>query len=292
MVSSMTGFSNAGAERSGFSWTFEAKSVNGRGFDLRLNLPSGCEALENDIRSKFKFVFARGNMQASLQIKDRTEESSVRVDTRLLTALARQARQTDRVLKGRSRTSELMALRGVLSGEKAASTVSPEDGTGKAILRTVDDVLSGLLDARRREGQVLKGVLLRILADMTAECALAVQTADAQPDKMKARLRERIATVLEDGKINAERLEQEIAILITKADVTEEIDRLAAHLNEGKRLLDMEEPVGRKLDFLSQEMLREANTLGSKSASLEMTRHSLTLKTLIDQFKEQAANVE
>ena len=156
----------------------------------------------------------------------------------------------------------------------------------------MNEAIAQLHDARLREGDTLKTVLSRILAEMQAETVAAKQTGDTQPEQMKAKFRERANALLTDTKVSEERLEQEFAILITKADVTEEIDRLSAHIEEASRLLELGQPVGRKLDFLSQELLREANTLGSKSASLEMTRHSLALKSSIDQFKEQAANVE
>ncbi len=293
MISSMTGFANVAAEQDDVSWTFEIKSVNGRGLDLRLYLPNGCEALEQAIRAKFKDAFARGNMQASLQVKDRSDVGQARIDTQLLTSLARKVRLMDKASgQSGSRSSELLGLRGVMSGEKATLDISADGVVGKAILASVDEAIKALHSAREREGEALKGILLRVLEDMQTETASAQQTSDAQPAQMKARLKDRVAAVLEDSKLNPERLEQEVAILITKADVTEEIDRLTAHIEEARRLLSLNQPKGRKLDFLSQELLREANTLGSKAASIEMTRHSLALKSSIDQFKEQCANVE
>ena len=293
MVSSMTGFSNGSAEVNGVSWTFEVKSVNGRGLDLRLYLPPGCEALEQEIRSRFKSAFSRGNMQASLQLKDRSDTGSVQIDSRLLTTLERRVRLADRRNGKRAGSlGQLMSLKGVLNSDKGNTSFSAEDAVGKAVLASVNEAIAQLHDARLREGDTLKTVLSRILAEMQAETVAAKQTGDTQPEQMKAKFRERANALLTDTKVSEERLEQEFAILINKADVTEEIDRLSAHIEEASRLLELGQPVGRKLDFLSQELLREANTLGSKSASLEMTRHSLALKSSIDQFKEQAANVE
>ncbi len=294
MLSSMTGFASATGETERYSWVFEVKSVNGRGLDVRLNLPTGCEKLEHPIRSLFKSKFARGNMQASLQLKDRSDEVNLSVDTRLLSSFARRARLLDRANSGRMKTtaSELFALRGVVSGERASLDISPGGEAGKSVLATVTSALEQLADSRKTEGEALHAFLSRIVSDMAEETEKAKKTADVQPMNMMARLKERATGLLEDSRISEERLEQELAILVSKADVTEEVDRLSAHFVDARRLLDLGEPVGRKLDFLSQELLREANTLGSKAASLEMTRHSLALKSSIDQFKEQVANVE
>lgn len=294
MLSSMTGFASVSDETDGYSWVFEVKSVNGRGLDLRLNLPPGCEKLEQPIRALFKAAFTRGNMQAGLQLRDLSDATSLKIDTRLLGQLARRTRILDRSTPGNgmSPASDLLALRGVLSGDRSAMDISPDDATGTAILESVSHALSQLDEARKREGEALFSVLSRVIDDMSEETVKARTTADAQPEKMLARLKDRVSAVLEDARVSEERLEQEVAILITKADVTEEIDRLSAHFEEARRLLASGKPSGRKLDFLSQELLREANTLGSKAASLEMTRHSLALKSYIDQFKEQSANVE
>ena len=292
MLSSMTGFASLGGETTDASWVFEIKSVNGRGLDVRLNLPQGCEKLEQPVRNALKDAFARGNMQASLQLRERSEAQAVRFDTRLLSSYARRARLMDGPGRKGSRATDFFALRGVLQSEKTVSEVTADSRLGLAILSTIETAVSQLDDARKGEGRALLTVLDRIIADMVSETEAAAGTAEAQPVRMMARLRERMEVVLEDSRISEERLEQEVAVLITKADVTEELDRLKAHFAEARRLLASGQPVGRKLDFLSQELLREANTLGSKAASLEMTRHSLSLKSLIDQFKEQAANVE
>lgn len=294
MMSSMTGFASAAGEQGGVSWSFEVKSVNGRGLDVRLYLPPGCEKLEAGIRGRFKPLFSRGNMQANLQVRDRQDSGQVSVDTRLLTGLSRRARILDRQnrVEGGTRAADLFALRGVLSGEKSARDISEDDQVGKAILKSVDTCLNDLKTARQSEGKALQAVMIRIVDDMEAETRKAYATAEIQPGEMLSRLKARMAAILGDSRVSEERLEQELAILVTKADVTEEIDRLSAHFVDCRKLLASKSAIGRKLDFLSQELLREANTLGSKAASLEMTRHSLALKGLIDQFKEQAANVE
>ena len=170
--------------------------------------------------------------------------------------------------------------------------MSPDSDIGKGIMDAVGEAIEQLKRARQTEGQALLEIMERIVSDMEAVVVEAKAKADVQPAQMMARLNERVTGLLSDSRISEERLEQELAILVSKADVTEEVDRLSAHLVEARNLFKSGKAVGRKLDFLSQELLREANTLGSKSASLEMTRHSLALKSLIDQFKEQSANVE
>lgn len=294
MTFSMTGFASQTGESETASWVFETKSVNGKGLDVRLHLPQGCEALEQPIRSLFKSSLTRGNIQTSLNLKEIGESGSLKIDTVLLSNLSRRARMLDRLNKVRigTKAADLLAIRGVIQTEKTALKVEPDSALGKAILETVRTAISQLIAARETEGKAISTVLGRIVLDMATEVRKAKDTADAQPAMMHARLMDRSAALLEDNRVNADRLEQEVALLVTKADVTEELDRLNAHFEEAGRLLAASKPVGRKLEFLSQELLREANTLGSKAASIEMTRHSLALKTLIDQFKEQAANVE
>ncbi len=294
MLSSMTGFGAESGERDGQSWNFEIKSVNGRGLDIRLHLPQGSFALEVAIRAEIKAQLSRGNVQASLSVRDQRDRLGLALNTPLLTALARRARLLDRQ-SGRSVGSagvELISMKGVISGDKPASDSIMDEATIEDILTTVRSALEKLKEARQSEGAALKTVLQRIVSDMGDIVVQAQSTADIQPAQIKSRLETRLSELLSDQQLNDDRLEQEVALLVTKADVTEELDRLSAHLEEAGQLVASDKPVGRKLDFLSQELLREANTLGSKSASLEMTRHSLSLKSLIDQFKEQAANVE
>lgn len=294
MLSSMTGFASQGDELNGLSWQFEVKSVNGRGLDVRLHLPGGCEDLEQPIRAAFKKRFSRGNMQTSLNIRESSDTQKISFDTVLLTTLARRTRMLDRQQRLGARTSagDLLGMRGVQSSDRGSVEISAESDRGAAILATVESVLLALDNARKNEGSALKVILERIVSDMEAEVSMAANTADTQPAQMLARLRDRIEALMTDSRMSEERLEQEVAVLVAKADVTEELDRLKSHLADARKLLASKDAIGRKLDFLSQELLREANTLGSKAASLEMTRHSLALKSLIDQFKEQAANVE
>ena len=294
MLSSMTGFASDGDELKGLSWQFEVKSVNGRGLDVRLHLPNGCEALEQPVRAAFKAHFARGNMQAGLTVRETGDSQKLVLDSALLTTLARKARILDRVQRrgAASAGAELLSMKGVQTSDKNSSEITVESECGVAILSTVNAVLTGLDAARRNEGRALFDIMTRIVSDMEAEVSDAAGTADAQPGQMMTRLKDRIEGLMGDARISEERLEQEVALMVAKADITEELDRLKAHLADAHKLLASKGATGRKLDFLSQELLREANTLGSKSASLEMTRHSLALKSLIDQFKEQAANVE
>tara|TARA_B100000949_G_C14217719_1_gene423124 strand:- start:216 stop:1106 length:891 start_codon:yes stop_codon:yes gene_type:complete len=296
MLSSMTGFGAASGERDGLTWHFEVKSVNGRGLDIRLHLPTGTEPLEASIRSQIKAAVTRGNLQVSLNLRESREQLGMKINSVALNQLARKARLMDRSNKVRmssTRAADLLAIKGVIASDgRTSSDISLSDACIEAIAESVDLALSQLIQSRKTEGAALHTVLERIISDLEGLVADAKSTADVQPDQIKARLSERVNALMKDKDLDGERLEQEVAILVSKADVTEELDRLDAHLEEARKLIDSDKAVGRKLDFLSQELLREANTLGSKSASLEMTRHSLSLKGLIDQFKEQAANVE
>lgn len=294
-LNSMTGYGSATGALENATWSFEAKSVNAKGLDMRVSYAPGCEAFDQPIRNAIKTGFKRGAFQVNLSFRATSNASAVAVDTALLTQLARTCRIRDRQIGARSQpteTASLLGLKGVLSTDKATDRIDADSPIGQAISQSIEVALEQLADARKREGAALKEVLQRILSEMEATCQEAQSIAAAQPQALKERLQARLAEILEGRDLNAERLEQEVAVLVSKADVTEELDRLAAHISEARHLLSVNGPVGRKLDFLSQEFLREANTLGSKSASLDMTRQSLALKALIDQFKEQVANVE
>lgn len=294
-LNSMTGYGSATGALENATWSFEAKSVNAKGLDMRVSYAPGCEAFDQTIRNAIKAGFKRGAFQVNLSLRTTSNAGAVAVETALLTQLARTCRIRDRQMGAVSPstdTASLLGLKGVLSTDKANDRIDTDSPIGQAINQSIQIALEQLAEARKREGAALKEVLERILSEMEATCQEAQSIAAAQPQALKERLQGRLAEILEGRDLNAERLEQEVAVLVSKADVTEELDRLAAHISEARHLLSGKGPVGRKLDFLSQEFLREANTLGSKSASLDMTRQSLALKALIDQFKEQVANVE
>jgi uncharacterized protein (TIGR00255 family) len=289
---SMTGFAEAQGSREGARWRWEAKSVNGRGLDLRLRMPPGFEAIEAASRMLANERFRRGSIQATLTLETGEGTRGLKVDPVALAAAVRLAREIQAETGlAPARVDGLLSLKGVIVQDEAA----PMDDAARAardagILETLAGTFDALGRARRNEGAKLAAVLESQAGEIEKLTAQARGLAAAQPaalrDKLVAQLRELIESVAPD------RLEQEAALLAARGDVREELDRLDAHVQEARALLTSGEPVGRKLDFLAQEFNREANTLCAKSTDIALTRTGLALKAAIDQFREQAQNVE
>ncbi len=293
----MTGFAREGgtlADGSSFVW--ELRSVNGRGLDVRLRLPNGFDALETPLKERTAQRLKRGNVSATLTVK-REERAGSRLtpdpaalDHALKIAL-------DLVLRipgcPPPRAESLLMLPGVLRAEIFEPDEAEEDAKRAAIAAAYATALDGLDASRRVEGEKLSAILGVLLDEVAALHGLATTQAADQPALHLARLRENLAALLEgERRVPEDRLAQEVALLASKSDVREELDRLSAHITEARRLLTSGEAIGRKLDFLTQEFVREANTLCSKSSSIPLTRIGLDLKAAIERLKEQSANVE
>ena len=274
---SMTGFASAG----GPDWNWEVRSVNHRGIDLRLRLPPGCDGLEAAARKAAQARFARGSIALELRFEAASGGQRYRVDEAWLDELAAVASR-----RGGGDVAGLMGLRGVIE----AVDQDPEARDEAALLASMEQALDGLLEARRAEGQALGAVLGELLLAMKEQAATARGLAALQPAALRDRLAAAVAALGAD--LPEERLAQEVALLAARADVREELDRLDAHLEAAGALLASGDAVGRKLDFLCQEINRETNTLGSKSADLDLTRTVLDLKAALEAFREQARNVE
>ena len=289
----MTGFARAEGEHQGQHWIWELKSVNGRGLDLKLRLPPGFDALEQPARAAASGVFKRGSLQATLTLaRDAAAAAPLKIDFALVERLLQAGEQfADRVEK--PRWDGLLAVRGVVLAEESAE--AGEEARAEleaALLAGFVSALDALAQARRGEGRVLAGVFADAADRLEALIAVARKSAAAAPAAALERIKQRLEGLAPELKLDPARVAQEAAIAATKADVQEELERLTAHTQELRTLLTKPEPAGRRLDFLSQELTREANTLCSKSADLELTRIGLDLKTVVDQIKEQAANVE
>nr|WP_040566164.1 YicC/YloC family endoribonuclease [Magnetospirillum molischianum] len=297
-VASMTGYARAEGRDSLTSWVWEAKSVNGRGFDLRLRLPSGHDGLDVPVREAAARRIARGNVQLSLTLSRQSETGEMRINTALLTRLVDLCRdwQAVRPELAPARLDGLLALRGVI--EPATEAEATEDEAGRetritALKASLETVLDQLVAMRHDEGARIGAVLKSQLDEIAALTARAGACAALRPEAIRERFSQQLATVLDAAPgLTEERVAQEVALLLVKVDVREELDRLAAHVAAAGALLDQGGVVGRKLDFLAQEFNREANTLCSKSADVELTRIGLDLKAVIDQFKEQVQNIE
>lgn len=295
MIQGMTGFARAEGEAGGQRWIWEAKSVNGRGLDVKLRLPPGLEALEPPVRAAAAKAFKRGSLQVSLSLtRDANTSSPVRIDMDLVERLLQAGEplvKSKRVR--RPRWDGLLAVRGVVVSEDAAVSSEEERAVFEAaLLAGLEQVLAALADARAGEGRMLASVLGELTAKMDALILRARANAATAPAAALERIRTRVAGLAPEIQLDPQRLAQEAALAATRADVAEELERLAAHAGELRALLTSPEPAGRRLDFLGQELTRESNTLCSKSSDLELTRIGLDLKAVVDQIKEQAANVE
>jgi len=293
----MTGYARAAGQDAQVSWVWEAKSVNGRGLELRLRLPPGHDALEPVAREAGNRLLKRGNVQLSLAVSRIVEAPSVRLNQPLLEQILAvchdwRSRFPD---VAPPRWDGLLALRGVLEPMEAedVDTEAVRLGREAAMKATLEEMMLALAAMRRVEGTRLAVVLTGQLAEIETLAGRAAATAALRPEAVKERLYAQIATVLEAAPtLSEERVAQEVALIAVKADVREELDRLNAHVAAARELIEGGGAVGRKLDFLSQEFNREANTLCSKSSDVELTRIGLDIKAVIDQFREQVQNVE
>jgi uncharacterized protein (TIGR00255 family) len=296
---SMTGFARAsGALADGTAFVWELRSVNGRGLDLRLRLPAGLDALEPALREATAPRLKRGNVSATLTLRREDRPRLAPDPAALEQALALALDLAARIPGAPApRAEALLALPGVMRAAEGPEAVdeAAEEARRAALAAAFGQALGALVAARQAEGERLAAILGTLLDEIAALCAAAGAAAADQPRAQRQRFLDQLAALMGEAgaaRVPEERLAQEIALLAARADVREELDRLAAHLDAARALLAAGEAAGRKLEFLTQEFVREANTLCSKSASVPLTRIGLDLKAAIERLREQAANVE
>ncbi len=294
-ISSMTGFARTEGHAIDRGWTWEVRSVNGRGLEIRSRLPAGYEGLEIAIRERIGRRFKRGNFSLTLTVGRAEGQSSVRINTEVLD----QVLTLVPVLQSRlpdfrpASADGLLALRGVL--EPVDDALSEEDRAAfeRAVIESLDQALESLERMRQQEGDRLMVLLRDHINRISHLCAKAEKSAAAQPAAIFQRLTDQLAALGDVvPPMSEERLLQEAALLASRADTREEIDRLKAHGEAARTLISGQGPAGRRLDFLCQELNREANTLCAKSSDVTLTRIGLDLKTTIDQLREQVQNIE
>ena len=291
-ISGMTGFGRADGALGDLSWAVEARSVNGRNLEVRFRAPPGFEALERIAREGAQSRFQRGQVTIGVQARRAEAASAVKVNVEQLERyLAAGAPYVATGMATAPRLDGLLALRGVIEVADAL-----EDPEAKAVLEaamaaSINSALDGLLAARRDEGRALTGVLGGLVTRIEQLVADAQGLAAGQPVAIKERFERRMTELAGDA-VSEDRIVQEAAALAVKADVREELDRLVGHIEAARTLLASDGGVGRRLDFLTQEFMREANTLCSKSALSALTATGLDLKAVIEQFREQVQNVE
>ena len=296
MLNSMTGFASARGNADGYSWVWDLRSVNGKGLDLRLRVPDWIEGLETALRAELAKAIGRGNVSLSLRVTSEERAGRLQINPDqlddVLAAIAEvESRAMARGLAlAPARPGDVLSVRGVLEIGSGESDTEP---LMAALLSDFKPLLRDLQDMRASEGAALSALLASHLDDVARLTDAAATAAEARKDDMARTLRVNIARVLDAGDgMDATRLAQELALIAVKADVTEEIGRLQAHVEAARVLLATDGPVGRKLDFLTQEFNREANTLCSKAQSTTLSALGLELKAVIDQMREQVQNVE
>lgn len=292
-IRSMTGFARAQGSEAGYAWTIEAKSVNGRGLDVRFRLPQGFDALEPDMRARALKTLARGNVNVALTVRRDVAGGSLRINEALFIEIAEAAERLAWGAKLPSMTAgDILRVPGVVETGDSADE-GPSEAVQAAVLATFDAVLVGLTASRGGEGKALAGIVSSQVDGIEATVAIAEAADSRRPEAVRARLKAQIEMLLGTAdKFDPDRLHQEAMLIAARIDVKEEIDRLRAHVAAARALLASREPVGRKLDFLAQEFVREANTLCSKANDISLTRAGLDLKTWVEQFREQVQNIE
>jgi len=290
----MTGFARADGHEEGLSWVWELKSVNGKALDLRFRLPPGFESLELPLRAGLAQKLKRGAVSVTLNLARGGASSGLRVNREALAQVTALAQEL--VAQGKAappRADGLLALRGVIESGEEAEDEGRRSSRQQTLLRSFESALAQLATMRMAEGTRLIPVLQERLAEIARLVAAAEDNASVQPQALKARLAEMVAELLgATPMLTPERLAQEAALIVAKADIREELDRLAAHIIAAQELLAEGGPIGRRFDFLCQEFNREANTLCSKSADVALTRNGLALKAAIEQLREQVQNLE
>jgi uncharacterized protein (TIGR00255 family) len=293
-LSSMTGFARSHGTSGPYAFEWELKSVNAKGFDLRVRLPSGWDELEAFAKKRAAEVLSRGTVYANLNVKRTSAVSTVRVNEDVLASIVNIAG----VLAGKidavaPSIDGLLSIKGVIELVEPESNEAENKAASAAAAAAFDQALLDLVEMRQREGVTLGQILSQRMEEIEHLAKRAEAAPGRKPDAIKARLAEQVAALLEaSDRFDPDRLNQEALLIAAKADIREELDRIASHVSQARDLLRKGGPVGRRLDFLAQEFNREVNTCCSKSNDLELTNTGLEMKNVVEQFREQVQNLE
>ena len=297
-ISSMTGFArtngNISLGENIISWIWEIKSVNAKSLDLKYKLPTGFDDLALQLKQKTSEYLTRGSINAYLEINYENTSKTITIDEDLLNKITNTAIslcQKHREI-AMPTAGELLSQKGIIEIKEASLSEEDMQILKENILKDYLKACKNLQSDRQKEGAKIKEALCEILQKIS-EITTKIETVfNTLPEKIKEKLNNQIKNLIQDITINDERLAQEVVLLITKADIKEEIDRLKTHIKSAYNLLDSNNSVGRRLDFLCQELNREANTTCSKAADISITDLGMDLKALIEQFREQVQNIE
>jgi uncharacterized protein (TIGR00255 family) len=290
----MTGFARAEGAGDSYRWTWEIRSVNGKGLDIRLRLAPGFEHLEAAVREKLSENLSRGSVQATLTAQRQPGGERIRINEALLDEImATMVRIAKRLELPPPPLDRVLSVRGVVDASDGEFDEAGRDQLAARVLADLDGAIAALIAARRGEGKAIVGVLRTRLDEIERLVRSAEEAPARTPEAIRSRLAEQIAMLLDAAPtLDPDRLHQEAVLLANKADIREEIDRLQAHITAARGLLAQNGPVGRRLDFLAQEFNREVNTRCAKANDRSLTAIGLELKTVVDQLREQIQNLE
>jgi uncharacterized protein (TIGR00255 family) len=293
-LSSMTGFARSRGASGPYAFEWELKSVNAKGFDLRMRLPPGWDDLEAVAKQRAAELLTRGTVYANLNIKRTGAVSTVRVNEDVLASIARVAAElAGRIDAVAPSIDGLLAIKGVIEVVEPESSEAEDKAAKAAAATAFEQALADLIEMRRREGTTLGQILSQRMDEMERLAKQAEAAPGRKPEAIKARLAEQIAALLETtDRFDPDRLNQEAILIAAKADIREELDRIASHVAQAREMIGKGGPVGRRLDFLAQEFNREVNTCCSKANDLELTNTGLEMKNVVEQFREQVQNLE
>jgi uncharacterized protein (TIGR00255 family) len=293
-LSSMTGFARSHGASGPYAFEWELKSVNAKGFDLRLRLPPGWDELDAHAKKRAGEVLARGTVYANLNVKRANATSAVRINEDVLNAVLKVAGQLAGKIDAVAPSVDgLLGIKGVIEVVEPESDEEEDKAAKAAAAKAFDEALDNLVAMRRREGSSLGQILNQRLDEIEVLAKKAEVAPGRKPDAVRARLAEQVAALLETSdRFDSDRLTQEALLIAAKADIREELDRIASHLSQARELIGKGGPIGRRLDFLAQEFHREVNTTCSKSNDLELTNTGLEMKSVVEQFREQVQNLE
>jgi uncharacterized protein (TIGR00255 family) len=293
-LSSMTGFARSHGASGPYVFEWELKSVNAKGFDLRVRMPQGWDELEAFAKKRAAELLTRGTVYANLTVKRANALSTVRINEDVLASIVKVAGQlAARIDAVAPSIDGLLAIKGVIEVVEPESDEEEDKAARAAAAEAFDKALADLVAMRQREGMALGQILSQRMNEVEALAKKAEAAPGRKPEAIRTRLAEQVAALLETSdRFDADRLNQEALLIAARADIREELDRIASHITQARELIGKGGPIGRRLDFLAQEFHREVNTCCSKSNDIELTNTGLEMKNVVEQFREQVQNLE
>lgn len=293
-LSSMTGFARSHGSSGPYAFEWELKSVNAKGFDFRMRLPPGWDDIEPLVRKRAADALSRGTVYANLTVKRSTAVSAIRVNEDVLASILKVAGDLSAKTGAAAPTVDgLLGIKGVIEVVEPESDEAEDQAARAAVVTAFGEGLKSLVEMRRREGVTLGQILSQRLGEIEQLAAKADAAPGRKPEAVRARLAEQIAALLETSdRFDPDRLSQEAIMIAAKADIREELDRIASHVTQAREMIGKGGAIGRRLDFLAQEFNREVNTTCSKANDLELTNTGLEMKNVVEQFREQVQNLE